>query len=253
MNWIIYTLKNPRVLDQVRYVGFTSHSPARRLREHIRSALRGKRRTYKRNWILSLLSIGLVPVIEIIESGAGPGWQDAERRWIAHYRSGGARLVNGTDGGEGTFGWGTPEQRSALARQREAAMTREQRCARTRVARAAKTCDSFEIFRASMTPERWSAMARSREAKKTPEDRHAVALARGASKTAEEWSAVARLRDANMTPEQRSARARKGQAAMTPEQRSAAARKREAGKRVRRQVVGTGGVAAAGAAGCCAP
>jgi hypothetical protein len=64
---------------------------------------------------LSLVSIGLHPLLEIIESGSGDGWANAERRWIAFYRASGARLVNGTDGVEGAPGRGTPEQRSSCS------------------------------------------------------------------------------------------------------------------------------------------
>ncbi len=97
MNWVIYVLKDPRT-QAVRYVGFTSKNPARRLRAHIEKAAREGGRTLKHKWLASLAECGLAPDLEIAESGVGDTWAEAERRWIAHYRANGARLVNVTDG-----------------------------------------------------------------------------------------------------------------------------------------------------------
>lgn len=102
--WIIYTLANPRT-NEVRYVGWTSQRANRRLSAHLQEAVSKTPTTYRTKWILSLLSIGLRPVMETIESGSGDGWAEAEQRWIATYRERGARLTNATDGGEGTVGW----------------------------------------------------------------------------------------------------------------------------------------------------
>jgi len=151
MDWIIYMLKCPRT-QQVRYVGFTTTTARARLLKHVNDAIGGPQKTYRQRWIFSLVSIGLMPIIETIETGSGPGWGDAERRWIAHYRSQGARLVNATDGGEGLFGWGTPEQRSAIAKNATAKLTAEQRAARS------------EKIRAAMTPEHRNGLARYQEA-----------------------------------------------------------------------------------------
>jgi hypothetical protein len=122
--------------------------------------------------------------MEVIESGTGDAWKDAECRWIAHFRANGAKLVNGTDGGDGIIGWGTPEQRSAVARKNAAAKTPEERSERARKREAA------------MNPEQRSERSRKAAAKKTPEAR----------------SERARKREAAKTPEQRSAKARKGAA-----------------------------------------
>lgn len=103
MKWVIYTLTNPRT-NEVRYVGWTSKTPARRLNTHIQAAVSKPAATHRARWILSLLSIGIRPVMTVIESGEGDGWREAERRWIAFFREEGARLVNGTDGGDGTPG-----------------------------------------------------------------------------------------------------------------------------------------------------
>src|SRR4051794_9401896 len=120
MNWVIYTLKSPRT-GGVRYVGWTARTPEQRLNAHISVAI-NRPASHKDNWILSLLAVGLQPVIEVIESGTGQGWREAERRWIAEYRTRGALLVNGTDGGDGTLGRvHTSEQRARLSEGKRAA------------------------------------------------------------------------------------------------------------------------------------
>jgi hypothetical protein len=114
IEWIIYLLKDPRT-RQVRYVGWTSKTPARRLNTHIQAAI-CKPTTHKAKWVLSLLSIGIRPEIEVIECGLGDGWAQAEMKWIAFYREKGAKLTNATDGGEGVLGYSpTPETRRLIS------------------------------------------------------------------------------------------------------------------------------------------
>ena len=125
-SWVIYVLKNPRTLE-IRYVGWTRKKPGDRLKTHVWDSVRHPHQTYRQAWIMSLVSIGLTPIIEVIESGTGEGWGEAERKWIARYRAQGARLVNGTDGGDGVPGWGTPEQRSAIRKAVHAQRTPEER------------------------------------------------------------------------------------------------------------------------------
>ncbi len=112
MRWTVYTLKDPRT-GTIRYVGWTVKSLARRLNIHIQDAVSKPARSHRAKWILSLLSIGIRPVIDAIEQGQGDGWAQAEKRWIAKFRAEGARLVNGTDGGDGA-----PRQSACLFRPR---------------------------------------------------------------------------------------------------------------------------------------
>ncbi len=186
MNWVIYVLKDPRT-DEVRYVGWTKKSARARLGNHINEVAKYQR-THKQRWIASLLGIGLRPEVEVIESGEGPAWAEAEIRWIAFYRGCGADLVNSTDGGEGVIGWGTPSERSAVAAKREADKKPE-----TKALVSKKARDRM----AAMTPQQWQDLAKKRLA----------------SKTKEEWCAVAKSRDARMSPEERSQRARNAFAA----------------------------------------
>ena len=73
-------------------------------------------------------------------------------------------LRNRTDGGEGVSNQGTPEQRSEIARKRNA----------------------------SKTPEQRSEIARKREANKTPEQRSEKARKSAAKLTPEQWSEISR-------------------------------------------------------------
>ena len=60
----IYTLKHPDTLE-VRYVGKTVRSLSRRLGNHIDNAKRSRHNKHLSNWILSILSNGKRPIIEL--------------------------------------------------------------------------------------------------------------------------------------------------------------------------------------------
>lgn len=112
MSWTIYALIDPRD-DAVRYVGIAV-KPVKRLADHIKAS--AYETTHKARWIRQLLALGLQPTMQILEQGDDTALrEEAERRWIAHYRSAGARLTNLTDGGDGVPGhrW-TDEQRAQL-------------------------------------------------------------------------------------------------------------------------------------------
>lgn len=246
MNWVIYTLKHPRT-NEVRYVGWTVTKPETRLRNHVMESVK-KQTTHKHRWVLSLVSIGLMPLIEVIETGTGPGWKSAEKRWIALYRGSGARLTNGTDGGDGCPGRGTPEQRSAIAKKANASQTPEQRSARAKKAQtgyspeqrtswlktilASKTpeqvTDHMNAMRALREPGQPAAIIREVNARRTFEQRSVASRKAMAGKTAEERSESSRKAVAkwlaSSTAEQRSAAIKKGHASKTSEQRSEHAR-----------------------------
>jgi hypothetical protein len=94
----IYALTDPDS-SEVRYVGKSNH-PTRCLYLHYRE----KAPTYKNRWLRSVRARGQEPVIRILEEIDEADWQERERYWIAFYRERGARLVNGTDGGDGVHG-----------------------------------------------------------------------------------------------------------------------------------------------------
>lgn len=93
----IYTLTDEQGI--VRYVGKTSFDLARRLKEHLQEARRGKK-SHRCNWIRSLVSRGLAPTIKLVDTVQGNGNVE-EIALIAKYRADGMKLVNGTHGGDG--------------------------------------------------------------------------------------------------------------------------------------------------------
>lgn len=102
--WEIYTLHDPRKPSIIRYVGWTKSSNSR-LHSHIIRAKNGGDQTYCGKWKRSILKEGFEPVLTIIEVGEGPGWVEAERRWISYYRSlPNSKLTNLADGGGGPAG-----------------------------------------------------------------------------------------------------------------------------------------------------
>jgi hypothetical protein len=92
---IIYGLVDPETRE-VRYVGKTTDL-RRRLYDHLRAT----DESYRGRWIRSLLAKGVTPATVILADVPDDDWQQAERDWIAHFETGGARLTNGSDGGRG--------------------------------------------------------------------------------------------------------------------------------------------------------
>jgi len=106
----IYLFRDPRD-DAARYVGVT-----RNLRQRLTNHYNGHGSGHCRNWVKSLRSLGLKPVVEILEIVESNEREDAEKAWIIGFRQAGADLVNLTDGGEGTWGWHpSPEARIKMS------------------------------------------------------------------------------------------------------------------------------------------
>jgi len=96
----IYALHCP-IADTVRYIGKTN-SPGKRLKSHLSAARTNAYKHHASAWIRKLLSVGLEPRMEIIETLAeGESWQAAERSWILKATENGWKLTNSTAGGEG--------------------------------------------------------------------------------------------------------------------------------------------------------
>jgi hypothetical protein len=99
---VIYALTDP-TSGRLRYVGFTSQKPTKRLREHIyRSRKIGDPcyETPKSRWIRRLIVAGESPAIRILEI-TETNWQEAERRHIEMLRASGEHLLNVAEGGIG--------------------------------------------------------------------------------------------------------------------------------------------------------
>lgn len=96
----VYGLASSRD-GELRYVGQTSQPLKVRLYSHIGKAKSGLK-GYLSSWILSVLSAGFK--VEIFSIRPDAERNAEEIRLIALYRNVGARLVNMTDGGEGSLG-----------------------------------------------------------------------------------------------------------------------------------------------------
>jgi hypothetical protein len=99
--WSVYVLLDPRD-GEARYVG-VSQDVRRRFNAHMSTAKRGLNMYNVTRWIGGLLKRGLTPILCVVETGISD-WVQAEKGWIAHLKHAGCRLVNSTDGGEGTPG-----------------------------------------------------------------------------------------------------------------------------------------------------
>lgn len=98
----IYGLFDPRD-NQLRYVGKTINLEAR-LRDHINWAIQDDP-CPKSDWIKELLSLGLEPIISILEETDEEGWAEAEVNWIATCRKLGLNIFNVANGGPNPPDW----------------------------------------------------------------------------------------------------------------------------------------------------
>jgi len=99
-HYCIYSLNEPDT-ETVRYIGLTGKTLKERLWGH---TSKSKLKTRKASWILSLKNKGTKPDIILIEDGLS--LEEAKKKevhYILMFKSFGARLVNGTAGGDGLF------------------------------------------------------------------------------------------------------------------------------------------------------
>lgn len=92
----IYALIDP-ITEEVRYVGKTIN-PATRLYDHCNQSAAGNN-PHKMRWILGLRAQDMLPKMIVLEECLPDTWEEAEIRWIAHYRASGAPLTNILGGG----------------------------------------------------------------------------------------------------------------------------------------------------------
>jgi DNA-binding transcriptional regulator YdaS (Cro superfamily) len=95
----IYALADPRT-GEVRYIG-KAVDPVRRLQQHLTPFQLSRYKSKKNSWIKSLLDAGVTPTLHVLELVDYQAANEAEIRWIAKALGMGARLTNGTAGGDG--------------------------------------------------------------------------------------------------------------------------------------------------------
>jgi DNA-binding transcriptional regulator YdaS (Cro superfamily) len=99
LKWIqVYALRDPNSMD-LRYVGKAA-DPKKRFVQHLTSS-QLRARSHKNSWLKGLIAAGQLPWLEIVDEVEADRADEAERYWIAWYRSQGAPLTNGTNGGDG--------------------------------------------------------------------------------------------------------------------------------------------------------
>ena len=95
----IYTLSDD---SGIRYVGKSDY-PFDRLKNHLKEC--HKKRTKKERWLYELKCLGKKPIVEILEEIKTDEWENAEIYWIAQLKCWNFKLLNGTEGGEGSNGF----------------------------------------------------------------------------------------------------------------------------------------------------
>lgn len=111
MKTFIYILIDPRD-NQVKYVGKTNNVK-RRYSQHI--SLASKNKTYKTNWLSSLIIMNLKPEMVVIDECEDDSWIELEQWYIELFKSWGFKLTNLTKGGDGVRGF-KPSKESLLKR-----------------------------------------------------------------------------------------------------------------------------------------
>lgn len=105
----VYGLVDPRT-DEIRYVGQTINGMDRATAHWRRKNIR-EHKDLCHTWIRKLLSIDLVPEVVILEECSAEELNMNEMFWISSIRAAGGRLLNMTDGGEGTHGFRWSEEK----------------------------------------------------------------------------------------------------------------------------------------------
>ena len=91
---VIYALVDPRS-GEIRYIGKTEKRIARRLAEHAEFPVNAG----MREWIASIVEVGMMPRIEPITCCGAQWWEGKEAFWIRWARIHGGNLLNRDPGG----------------------------------------------------------------------------------------------------------------------------------------------------------
>jgi hypothetical protein len=225
--FIVYS--HTLIEDGRKYVGITVLSLKERWKNHVSKAMTGKGcpcfgRAIREYGPAAFRSDVLE---EVIGKKAA---NESEKRWIAkldcRFPKGFNLAIGGNAGNFAAWAMMTPEQRSEIARRREAAMTPEQRSQRARKWRLKQTSEQRKEASSkrlkTITPERMKEIGRRTWESATPEQRAKFRDAQS-KLTTEQRSEAARRGHRNMSPEMKAETARKIRSAIvskTPEERA---------------------------------
>ncbi len=149
----IYILIDPRD-EEIRYVGLTTQGIKKRLKQHL---IEKRHHGHYTHWMGKLRRLGLSPRIEVVQEVPREWVAQAEVYWISHFRDRGCRLVNGTDGGEGTFGWKPTEETKDKIRQKSLLKMQDpaRREAVSKVHKGKKISVEHRALLSAATTKRW--------------------------------------------------------------------------------------------------
>ncbi len=100
MKKVIYTLSDPRDINNIRYIGITKNTLERRLIQHISDAkCRINCNRHLFNFIRNILKNELIPHIEFLEEVSESDCENFEIYYIYQFRAWGFDLVNTSEGG----------------------------------------------------------------------------------------------------------------------------------------------------------
>lgn len=98
--YCIYGLYDP-FTSELRYIGKTKMTLARRLWHHIKEARCSEKNTHKLNWIRKVISEGREPIIYPLRETTKDDWRKDEMECISEAIKSGVELTNLTAGGDG--------------------------------------------------------------------------------------------------------------------------------------------------------
>jgi hypothetical protein len=103
--------------DEYRYVGLTTKTPEKRLRQHLKVAASGRKTPFY-DWLRKVAGRGVVVDVVQVVRGDPSALGYEEKYWIAELRGFGNRLLNISEGGLGPTGVVWSDEAREAARQR---------------------------------------------------------------------------------------------------------------------------------------
>lgn len=149
----IYLLVDPFTM-QVRYVGQTVQSPAKRLNGHLHSGKRSNPHLWR--WVEKVVREGGKPIMRVVETGIDcRDLLDAlEREWVVYAHAYGWKILNAGPGGSGNRGKTlSAETRAKMSAARKGRPMSAQTKAKISAAKSGKTnsADAVDRMRKALT------------------------------------------------------------------------------------------------------